>query len=296
MCSFPTQASLCCHGCFPIPKRLRAVIIRYQLESEIILNLKLAIAFVLTCVISVGLTTPASAVEYNPGVSVGQWVKYGDFVAWGYGIPSDFNASDWMKIEVKGVSGKTVTLHTSGMYGNSSAATEYDIVFNVETGAWTTNMTFGSEGFSFITAANLNSGDELPGSEQTIGGPPLTINKTETRTYLGTNRTVNLINVTWFQAGLVDSQYSIAYDKISGILLEMNIELTSPIVPSQNYRMSFSVVDTNIFGSSTSIDPIYIIAAIVALVLVIVMVFLVLKRKKKPSIAEPPAQTSESKT
>jgi heme/copper-type cytochrome/quinol oxidase subunit 2 len=89
------------------------------------------------------------------------------------------------------------------------------------------------------------------------------------------------------------------YDKISGALLEMNIELTSPLLPSENYRMSFSVVDTNIFSSSTptepSIDPVYIIAAIVAVVLVMVVVFLVLKRKKKPPISTPPAQTPESK-
>jgi hypothetical protein len=266
---------------------------KYQLEGEIILNLKPAIAFVLTCMISVGLTTPAWAVEYNPGVSVGQWVKYGNVVAWGYNVPSDFNQSDWMKLEVVAVSGKEVTLHMSGKYRNGTAAREYDILSNVETGELKANASFGPEPFSYLMAANLQKNDDPPGTG-------LTINKAETRSYLGTNRTVNMINMTLFGAGILNSEYFVAYDRISGMLLEMNIELTSPIVPSQNYRMSFSVVDTNIFSSSTSaepsIDPIYIIAAIVAIILVIVMVFLILKRKKKPLIAEPPAQTSESKT
>ena len=51
---------------------------------------------------------PVFAVDYNPGVSVGQWIKYGDYVVT---TPADTVVSpDWTMIEVIGVSGKEVTL------------------------------------------------------------------------------------------------------------------------------------------------------------------------------------------
>jgi len=242
-------------------------------------------------VISTTLAASAWAEGYEPGVSVGQWVKYGNVVAWGHQVSSDFNKSDWMKLEVVGISGKNITLHMSGKYKNGTAAKEYGILFNVETGFM--NSTAGPEPFSFLTASNLQQNDELPGTA-------LAINKTESRTYLGTNRTANIINITLHMTGYLDYHYVMVYDRASGILLEMNIESTSPIIPSMDYRMSFNVVDTAIFGQNVStgllIDPIYVIVAVIAIVLVVITTFFVMKRRKKPQSITPPAETAKPRT
>ena len=43
-------------------------------------NLRLKIAFPLVCVLlTVAFVAPVFAVDYNPGVSVGQWIKYGNY-------------------------------------------------------------------------------------------------------------------------------------------------------------------------------------------------------------------------
>ena len=254
-------------------------------------DLKSGTTIALICVISTALMTSAWAIEYNPGVSVEQWIKYGNIAAWGSEVPSDFNESDWMKLEVVGISGKNVTLRMSGKYKNGTAAKEYGILFNVETGLM--NSTTGPEPFSFLTAGNLQQNDELPGTA-------LTINKTESRTYLGTNRIANVINITLHMTGYLDYQYLTVYDRASGILLEMNIESASPIIPSMDYRMSFSVVDTSIFGQDVStglsIDPVYVVAAVIVIVLVVIITFFVLKRRKKPPSITPTTETREPKT
>ncbi len=51
-------------------------------ESQNILDFKPKIAAALAFVLLVTFIAPALAVEYNPGVSVGQYVKYGNF----YGV------------------------------------------------------------------------------------------------------------------------------------------------------------------------------------------------------------------
>ena len=45
-------------------------------------NLRLKIAFPLVCILlTVAFVAPVFALEYNPGVSVGQWIKYGNYIA-----------------------------------------------------------------------------------------------------------------------------------------------------------------------------------------------------------------------
>ena len=45
------------------------------------MNSRLKIAFPLVCVLLiVSFVAPVWAAEYNPGVSVGQWIKYGNYV------------------------------------------------------------------------------------------------------------------------------------------------------------------------------------------------------------------------
>ena len=75
------------------------------------------------------------------------------------------------------------------------------------------------------------------------------MNKTETRSYLGISRIVNILNLT-----ITTSSYSTTltyvYDRASGIILEAQsiIEQTQS---SETLHYAYSIVETNIFGNST---------------------------------------------
>lgn len=249
-------------------------------------------AIVLACVLSIALLTSSLATEYNPGVSAGQWIKYGNFTASGADVPSYFNDTDWMKIEVVAVSGKNVTLHMSGQYKNGTATDEEGITVNIETSQL--NMTT-SGGLFFITAANLAENDVA----FSMGTPAVQfrINKTETRTYLGTSRTVNIINITnhedQLELGTIDQKYIGIFDKATGIMLEMNVSMTSTMLPQANMQMSFSITDTNIF-SPQDVTIYAIIAAVI--IIVIIVAAIMFMRKKKPPTPQPTTDATTPET
>jgi hypothetical protein len=250
-------------------------------------NLKSKFAIALACALLVAFVTPIWATEYNVGVSEGQWIKYGNFVATGSGS-ADVNNTDWMKMEVVTVSGKNVTLHESGKFKNGTDTPESGSICNVETG-W---MNGTSGGFFLIIAANLQEGDTLPVPPP---GTPLTINKTETGTYAGVSRSVNIYNLTVSMATYGSSTLVMIWDKASGMLLEMKMEMTSTITPSQNMRMSFSATDTNIFVTGPAgwllENIIYIVIIVVAVIVVVAAVVLMRRRKPKPP---PPTTTTKT--
>ena len=145
------------------------------------LDFKLKIVAALAFVLLVTFVAPVLAVEYDLGVSVGQYVKYGNY----YGVNTgtvQFLA--WEKKEVVAVSGKEVTLRTTGQFKNGTAMPHSGdtYVYNVETGA--TNETHGD--LKSIIAANLNEGDVVPPGT-------FVVNKTEIRTYMGVSRVVNIL-------------------------------------------------------------------------------------------------------
>jgi hypothetical protein len=225
-------------------------------------NFKLKVTVALVCVLLVAFAAPALAVVYNPGVSVGQYVKYGNIVGIGPGMESA-NNTDWMKIEVAAVSGKNVTLRTSGQFKNGTAAPTSTAIYNVETGMMNgTPSTFGP-----IISANLNVGDTIPPS---IAG--LTINRTETRTYMSINRSVNILNMTMSMTGISYKQIVI-YDKASGIALEIEMSTTITMPTPQTMKISYNVVDTNIFAAGAGGWPIeytiYIVITVIAVIVVI---------------------------
>jgi parallel beta-helix repeat protein len=185
-----------------------------------------------------------SATEYLVGVKVGDWVKYGDFVGIGQGTEL-MNQTDWMKVEVVEVSGKDVTLHASGKYKNGSDTQESGMIVNVETGI--INGSSSSMGIGFLISANLQQGDAL------VMGSPYNINKTETRTYLGVSRSVNILELIMSESGFY-YECLLIWDRASGMLLEIKMEITASIT----MKMSFDVIDTNIFASGPEPAPIYI--------------------------------------
>jgi len=263
-------------------------------------NLKLKIAFASACLILIASTASIQATTYTPSVSTGQWIKYGNVQSSTNqtGVPEDFDQTDWMKLEVTDVTGKNVTLHLTGKYKNGTDVDEMGMNVNVETG-WVN----GSFGNIILIAGNLQENDVLPLIPLGTLSPTtdsMKINKTETRTYLGSSRTVNIVNLTMSLLGLLDFQYLAIYDKPSGLLLEMNMSTASSLYPSSNSQMSFSVTDTNVFaagggGGAIDSNTLYIIIAVV-IIIVIVVVAAILMRKKPPTTPPSKQETSTSET
>jgi hypothetical protein len=200
------------------------------------LSSMLKIAFTLACVFLImAFVAPARAVDYNPGVSVGQWIKYGNYVVT---TPAETVISpDWSMIEVIGVSGKEVTLRTTGAYMNGSAIPAYEMTCNIETYRISEGV---FEYQTYLLAGDLNQGDKTLNVADAN-----TINKTETRTILGTSRSVNILNFTNSYAGQ-NMKSILIYDKASGMSLGMEMEITI-IEPAVTYTNSYSIIDTNIF-------------------------------------------------
>jgi len=140
-------------------------------------------------------------------------------------------------IEVIGVSGKEVTLRLTGAYMNGTAIPASEIIANIETYRITEGM---FEYQNYLLAANLNQGDKT----LNVADAP-TINKTETRTILGTSRSVNILNFTNSYPGQAMKSV-IIYDKASGMSLGMEMEITI-IEPAVTYTNSYTIIDTNIF-------------------------------------------------
>ncbi len=94
---------------------------------------------------------------YSPGVSVGQYVKYGNFVA----LPTPPVDLGWMKIEVTAVSGKEVTLLATGELknGTSIPTSGTSTTYNVESGKMNQTIAYT---YGAIIAGNLNEGDPVP--------------------------------------------------------------------------------------------------------------------------------------
>lgn len=205
-------------------------------------NFKVLLPLVMATVILLALTIPVFAVSYNPGVTVGQYVKYGNFSGSGVGFES-FNDYSWLKIEVISVSGKEVTLLSTGQFKNGTGLPGNGTtdVWNIETG--TDNGDPKPQGP--IIATNLNQGDAIP--------PPnyYSVNQTTEGIYLGVTRSVNILNVT-----VSTSDYNLTiyyvYDKLSGMLLESTSATITQAQPQpETSTYSYSITETNIFGSAT---------------------------------------------
>jgi hypothetical protein len=233
-------------------------------------DLKLGIALVLTCALLMTLAVPVLAVDYNPGVSVGQWVEYGKFVLDGQGTETNRT-----RVEVVAVSGKEVTLSTWTEYRNGTDET-VDKIYNVETG------TVDGQPASFpggaIIAANLNEGDAIPPVD--LG---YIANTTETRTYLGVSRSVNIVSYTFSGEGYTISE-NFTYDKASGMLLELEGET---VVAEITQTYSQGIIDTNIFGVEPTPTPTegipveYLYVGVAVVIIVVVAAVIMLKKRSK---------------
>lgn len=238
-------------------------------------NRKLGIVFALICVLLMmfAVAVLALGVLYEPSVSVGQRAEYGNYLM--DGQKTDVN---WTRIGVTAVSGTEVTLTeiTSYMDGHEETVEK---VYDVEAG--TVDEVPASFPGSVIIAGNLNEGDALPPVDNGYK-----INTTETRTYLGVSRSVNVVSYEYTDAA---AGYTISetywYDKASGIMLEMEGATSGAYVS----EYSDSITVTNIFEEteptptptpSEGVPLEYLYVAIVAVVIIVIIIAVVLMKRK----------------
>jgi hypothetical protein len=223
------------------------------------------------------LALPALGAIYSPGLSVDQYVKYGNFEGSGQGFES-FPDIGFEQFQVTAVSGSIVTLLSTGQYKNGTALPGNGTSEVWDVSAGTLNGSPDVQGP--IIAANLNQGDAIP--------PPNTysVNSTEERTYLGVSREVNLLTLTIFTSDY-NSTLSYVYDKQTGMLLEASNQLVTQSQPQPVISgYSYSAVETNIFNATpppTPPDNFLIQTAIIVIAVIFVVVvvgLLVLFRKK----------------
>ena len=252
-------------------------------------DLRRKIFSVLGFVLVIVLAFPVLAVDYSPGVSTGQYVKYGNFVI----TPASDNPISWTRFDVTQVSGAEVSLRNSGQLedGEVIPGSGSITIFNVATGKLNGTLEYTDDYmYGGVFAANLNEGEVIPPSDS-----GWVVNKTETRTYFGVSRSVNIIEKTGSRSVDIEELGSVAnysyhgtlvFDKISGIVLEFSNVLTQED-PAKIESASYSITETNIFGGSTPTPtapsnaamPIEYLYAAAAVAIVVIVGLLIYSKK-----------------
>jgi hypothetical protein len=237
-------------------------------------NIRYSLCLFFAALILIALVLPVFAIGYSPGVTAGQFVKYGNFSGSGEGFEG-FNDYGFLQLQATSVSGKDVTLLSTGQYKNGTAlpGNGTTMVWNIEVG--TEDGSPATQGP--IIAGNLNQGDAIP---------PLgtySINQTESRSYLGTSRNVNILDVQ-IKTSDYNSTLTYVYDKLSGMILESSTQITTQSQPTPvSSSYSYSIIGTNIFGTNASVPEFSTltieVAGIIALIGAVAALILVRKRK-----------------
>ena len=236
-----------------------------------------ALIIPLSVIVLIGaLAFPVFALEYNSDVKSGQYVKYGNFVGIGPGLES-FNDYSWSKLEVTSISGKEITLLSTGQFKDGTAIpgngnTE---IWNIETG--TQNGVPSTQGP--IIAANLTQGNTIPPANTYM------VNRTENRVYLGLSRSVNILGTT-VSTPDYSTSLTYIYDKASGILLESSVETTQNQPQTTTSQYSYSITETNIFASTPKtpvldLSTVFLIIVIAVIVIISAVIIVLVSNRGK---------------
>jgi PKD repeat protein len=179
----------------------------------------LATLLSLAIIHSLSLGFDTALAQRIPGVAVGQWIRYGRFLAlWDSEVPGasptldlyDVNNTDWVTHTVQNVSGTVVTFEILTHYKNGNETSSIADV-NVETGTGRGNM-------SFVTAG-ISAGNRVYTSGELYDAR---VNSTSLRSYAGVFRETSLLNVTQTSIGFnASSAYwtEFFWDKLTGVLV-----------------------------------------------------------------------------
>jgi hypothetical protein len=240
-------------------------------------------------VLSMALPLAVRAVDYNVGVKVGDWIKYGQIkVTWtGNGTEPSYVTGlqkiDWVRTDVENINGTNVTLIWTVHFNNGTQTPEnlsVDVAGTEET-----------SGFTLLIASNLKRGDAVVN-----GTNSPTINQTTTGIYAGANRNVNLLEFT----SVYDNQTmtnKIYWDQSTGVMVEEDQKSPDYSSPGAFIGISIKATETNMwsldFIGTLYNNLVYIIAGVVIAIFVIAAA-LFLRRKKTPP--PPPPLTQQQQT
>jgi hypothetical protein len=218
-----------------------------------------------------------SAVTYYVGVKVGDWAKYDFLFDWTSTDPQsepDMEQEkqvDYTRVEVKEVSGTTVTLRETTHFKNGS----------IETMVYRGDIKRGMGNLSVqLIASNLKEGDRLSEDPDV----PV-INRTRFEKYAGATREVNLVRSTVGTPGLGNWSILDAYwDKKTGFLCELAIYTN---VFTENYESEsftqWKMIETNLWQPETN-PTIAIpgwVGAVISVIIAIVVVYSIFKKRSK---------------
>jgi hypothetical protein len=217
-------------------------------------------------------------------VKEGDWAKYkveAELPSEGVGVALPLDEVEWMKIEVKSVSGTNVTVEATLRFKNGTELAD----------------TVDGIASSFIIDTAIANSDEGTVAFPSLGlfgaflpGESVCINGTESREYAGVNREVQYAGV---QMG--DSTVSISeklyWDSAKGVLCEMSMVTSAG---GSTMSLSFKLIETNIWEDSStgsSGQGLWIPAVVIIIVAGVVAgsAFLVWRRRRAPLPEATPA-------
>jgi hypothetical protein len=277
------------------PEPLTTTLKHYSIPITIIVSVSIALtSFFLFYFAPAQSTIPPPPTivtgEYNPRVSVEDYVTYGNFVC------NREHPEGWIcitdlafkKVEVIAVT----FLHTQQFKNGSetplNGRTEtWDVEkaqLSVNTDVWTDS--------SLIRAANLTEGDSIQFEPCPL--PDYYVAETEVRTYLGLSRNVDVFHIHELvdnNGELCNVTVNVVYAQESGIRLEHEL-----VTLDGDILASMSIVDTNIFSTPTAstlsslhsfqktpvanVPALAFYAATVLVIMAILVVAVVIFRKK----------------
>jgi hypothetical protein len=239
----------------------------------------------------------SSFAAYTVGVKSGDWMKYHVTLTWTGTEPdtNDFGElgeAEYMKGEVLAVDGSSVTAKMS-MHMTNGSDVEQTLIGNVATGEG--NLTI------FIVPSGMQKDDAFPsvmfGDETTT----FSITDTESKTYCGTSRTVNVYSLSSTPMSGFTTTIAAKWDQAAGVLVELSMHMSTP---EQSMDMKVLATETNMWsngifgGLNFSQDPVMNIlipvAAITAIAAGVAIIALIFIRKSHRTAPLMPAPTPVS--
>lgn len=206
----------------------------------------------------------AHAANYVPAVIGGQWAEYKiKSQTCQSNIPGfcqsqssgTLDNTDFGALRIETVVGSQVTLDFLTVYKNGTGSSQ-GVMVDVAIGSSNfTALTTGPPADYFVLAGGLHEGDTI---WSTANAPRL--NGTLTQTVLGSPRAVNILNfttVTSMSGVSFSSKYGFAWDKLSGLFVELSFDIyASFYIGGQSgyseVRLAVGMVDNNIWASPGS--------------------------------------------
>lgn len=229
------------------------------MESKKLKKLILGIMLILLLSVFAFDIQQAKAEQWKVGVKVGDWAKYDYLLNYTsndpdpmiHPPPPGFEDVEYVMVLVQNIYDTIITFDGIIRFKNGTetvTVVEVDVAYNETV----------SMGTPFFVAANLTAGDPL----QPFPYSPI-INATLFRTYAGMEREVNYIGSTKNTIGPYRYEGSIQmemyWDRLSGILTEMNQTMTYTNIPEgyvTQLWMYLELIETNIW------EPVHTIATV----------------------------------